>query len=86
MVTFNFTLRNTFFTGANRIIFFTVRPKNMGGGGLAPRQAPPCSAALVLKSWYRGEGGAVTPLPHFQTGKRNFKVFPRTDEIWTNIS
>ena len=62
MVTFNFTLRNTFFTGANRIIFFTVRPKNMG------------------------EGGAVTPLPHFQTGKRNFKVFPRTDEIWTNIS
>ena len=33
MVTFNFTLRNMFFTGANRIIFFSIRPKNIGEGG-----------------------------------------------------
>ena len=32
MVTFNFTLRSTFFTGANRIVMFSIRPKNIGGG------------------------------------------------------
>ena len=34
VITFNFTLRSKFFTGANRIIFqFGIRPKNIGGGG-----------------------------------------------------
>ena len=36
MVTFNFTLRSMFFTGANRIIFFSIRPKNIGGWGYSP--------------------------------------------------
>ena len=43
MVTFNFTLRSTFFTGANRTIFINIRPKNIGVGGggiIAPLALP----------------------------------------------
>ena len=42
MVTFHFTLRSTLLTGANRIIFFSIKPKCFvcffffWGGGLSP--------------------------------------------------
>ena len=42
VITFNFTLRSKFFTGANRIIFqFGIRPKNIGGGGGGGQQLSP---------------------------------------------
>ena len=56
MVTFNFTLRSTFFTGANRIIFSALDIKILGGGGLSPLSeilghSPPVPSPFEFLIW-----------------------------------